>query len=372
MRRLTAVLLCVAVGFLPLRVGAAALSGILIYAADQAGNPSGWDPVAPEAGNRVVWHTQADGTWNGLGILAGAPPSFDFSADSSPRNLQGALLNAPDFTIDLPLFVGENELTLLGEPDRKLAANPFDSFVLNLYFDGTLDAPGISVLFPRRNAADGEVPEPNQSNWVFTLGVAEAARGRPAAVYDNGSVRVSVETLSFGPAPASLLVDRVSASAPSPNGLADWIGGLTLLVEGSPAAPSVAGAGRPGVAAGPVDIGSARVGPDLTNASAPVAGHDGAAEAQRSKGNVSDGVSVAMDGAPHAGTPSPEVPTPNGTVTPAATAAWQGEEHRTPSVRITVSATTPTATTPTAKPSPTAATSTGATPTPVVQSSHGT
>lgn len=367
MRRLRAVLLGVAVGFLPLPAGAVSLSGILIYAADQAGNPSGWDPVAPEAGNRVVWHTQSDGTWSGLGILAGSPPPFDFSGDSSSWSPQGGLLNAPDFTIDLPLSIGENEFTLLGEPDRKLSANPFDSFVLNLYFDGTLDAPGISVLFPRRNSAEGEVPELNQSDWVFTLGVAEAARGRPAAVYDNGSVRVSVETLSFGPAQSSLLVDRVSASAPSPNGLQDWIGGLTLLVEGSPAAPSAAGVGRPGVAAGPVDIAGARVGPDLSNASAPVPGHDGATEAQRPKGDASDGGSVAMEAEPNAGTPSPAVPTPNGTVTPAATAASHGDEHRTPSIRATVSATTPTV-----KPSPTAAASIGATPTAAARPSHGT
>jgi len=343
------VLLCGAVGVLPLRVGAASLSGILIYAADQAGDPSGWDPVAPQAGNRVVWHTQADGTWNGLGILAGAPPSLDLSGNSSPQSLQGTLLNAPDFTIDVPLSVGENEFTLLGEPDRKLSANPFDSFVLNLYFDGMLDAPGISVLFPRRNSAEGEIPEPNQSDWVFTLGVAEAGGGRPAAVYDNGSVRVSVETLSFGPAQSSLLVDRVSASAPSPNGLQDWIGGLTLLVEGSPPVPLAAGLGRPAVAAGPVDIASARVGPDLSRGSAAVSGHDGAIDAQRPMDDASDGVSVATEAEPHAGTPLPEVPTPNGTVTPAATAAWQGGEHRTPSVRATVSASTPTA-----KPSATA------------------
>jgi hypothetical protein len=283
MRRLSVVTLCV--GLLAVLAAAAhavSVSGVLIYAADKFGNPSAADAQGADSESQPMWHTQLDDAFHGLGILAGSPP----------QSVAGPLLNAADFTVNLPLSPGENEFTLVGEPDEKYSGRPFDDFVLNLYFDGRLDQPGISVLFPRRGSSEGDVPEPNPLGRVFAL-TGEAVPGTPTTSFDDGTVHVSVDAVSFGPPQWPLIVDRVSAHALKPGDGKDWIGVLALFVDASSApAPR---AGRIGLETGRVNAGATvRVGPDLSG-TVPGTG----------RGEAQGGVELGEGQTASAGTPTP-------------------------------------------------------------------
>ena len=257
MRVLLAAMLVVSVLLVPVGVPAVSLSGVMIYSTDDFGNPNGWDEVNQQYVHGQLWRTQLGGIWYGLGVLSGLP----FQSLATPP------LNAPDFSLEVPLFEGENDFTLVGEPGPLTETDRYDRFALSLYFDGVLDRPGISVLFPRRASRRGDAPTPNRSDNIYALSLAPVSVA-PETSYSNGADTVSVIAVTFLPPHSfGVDVDLVAPEAPMPNDNSDWIGILKLNVEGPSfaAAPNV----PPAPAAFGVAPGRAIVGPDLLGAPPP-------------------------------------------------------------------------------------------------------
>jgi hypothetical protein len=265
MRRFAFALVAVLLAVAP-PAPAVTLSGAMVYAAHDFGEPNAWDLVTETFKHGQLWRTALGGDWYGLGILPGLPPD----------NSDEPLANGPDFRIQIPLGQGENDFTILGEPSVLTRTDEYERFVINLYFDGVLDHPGISVLFPRYGSRGGDAPAPDRYDTVYGLSVAPVQL-KPEMSYSDGTDTVSVLAVSFlPPEKFGMDYDKVSAHVPVPSymdkttggagadgwGGIDYIGVLKINVEG----PSVGPSGVPGVAApGAFGVvpGSAAVGSDL-------------------------------------------------------------------------------------------------------------
>ncbi len=348
-------LLIVSLLFFPAAAPALSISGIMIYSTDDFGNPNGWDDVNQQYVHGQLWRTRLGGIWYGLGVLSGLPP----------QSLAVPPLNAPDFSVEIPLVEGENDFTLVGEPGPLTETDSYERFALNLYFDGVLDHPGISVLFPRRASRGGDPPTPNRSETLYALSLAPV-QVAPETTYSDGTDTVSVTAVTFLP-PQSFGadVDLVSPEAPVANGNSDWIGVLKINVEGPPPASAPYAPVVPPSAFG-VMPGRAIVGPDVLGAPQP---RDPGVQADAPMGESQQAAIAAAE--PSAETPSPRgttaSPAPAGTATPAPastagspTAARQisptGESTRhttvTPGSTGTAPAVTPGIARPAATPSP--------------------
>jgi hypothetical protein len=250
MRRLILATLAASCLAVPVAAPAVSISGILVYSTDDFGNPNGWDPVSEHYVHGQLWRTMLAGAWYGLGVMEGLPPQ-SFAAQP---------LNAPDFSVEIPLVEGENDFTLLGEPGPLTETDQYDRFALNLYFDGVLDRPGITVLFPRNAARAGSPPTLNRSEHMYALSLAEV-KVLPQTSYSDGADTVTVAAVSFL-APQSIRadVDMVSPDAPLPNGNSDWVGVLKLMVVGASGGVPLA----PAPGAFGVQPGQALVGPDMS------------------------------------------------------------------------------------------------------------
>jgi hypothetical protein len=293
--------LCLLAGLLGFWVVAAAapatavsISGILIYSTDDFGNPNGYETFAQGTFQAQTWRTLVRGgqIWYGLGVTSGLPP----------QSVDGRFLNFPDFTIDIPLDEGENYFTLFAEPGPNTAGDDFQRFLVNLYFDGDNDRPGISVLFPRYADPDGSevaVARPNDDQ-MYTL-MLQQVPVTPQSYYDDGIHRVSVLRASLlAPERANLSADRLTPYTLTPGGVdSDWIGTLTISVEptesfgaGGAPPPFASGGSGGGRGAGGSDLppraGSAGylpppVGPVQQNPGRPDVGADAYAGADREK-----------------------------------------------------------------------------------------
>jgi hypothetical protein len=222
---------------------AASVSGIMIYSADDFGFPSGTvTHDHPETPEFHMWRTRAQpGRWHGLGVLPGPVP----------ESLAARPMNFPDFSVELPLEEGVNEFTLVGEPGPITWGDDYQRFVLNLYFDGIFERPGISVLFPRFAPAQGAEPTENRSPETLYSFEVTRLSGEPAMVYDDGVVTVSVLGVSFLPPERFISVNVVDKYVLAPGGEPDGIGVMRLLVEYS-------GHDRPVVGPGPAAFGGPR------------------------------------------------------------------------------------------------------------------
>ena len=237
---------------LPVAAQAASLDGVLIYSTDDFGNPIGFDWDIEKMGHGLWrWETQVVGPWGGLGILNGLPPD----------SLRGVPINADDFTISIPLVDGENDFTLVGATGG--GNDDYQRLAVNLFFDGILEYPSISVLVPGDSPLSGGPPTLNRSDVILTLSSADPLRMTPEATYSDGTVTVSVRAASFRRDP-SLEVAMVAPHSLVSNGTNNWVGILSLFVETSDAAnaPPVQGPARPvsGVNVG----GGVYVGPDIS------------------------------------------------------------------------------------------------------------
>jgi len=312
------------------------VSGVVLYATDDLGNPSGWDEARQEFAPSQLWRTTSGGIWHGLGVFPGLPP------DSLAR----PPLNAADFTVDIPLVEGANDFTVIGEPGGYTAIDVFTAFALNLYLDGVVDAPAISVVFPRNAPLDGATPWPNQSTRLYGLSLEPAARGSAATYEDDAGFRMSVSRASFLPPEQSVSVDLVSQSAPAPGGSSDWLGVVTIYLEAPPTPTVPPGSYVPTKPVSPLQFG---VVPDELGAGGGLADAGGGTVAP--SGTAPPGPSAARAQAPGtpanetshvASSPAPEVaeaavqqtqPAPTDAATPNSTVSTPG-------------ATTPRATTP--------------------------
>lgn len=202
------------------------LSGVLVFSSDTGGNPSGWDVGTDEPfGAAYVWRTVPDDFWYGLGVWQGLPP----------QSFRAAALNAAQFQLGRALVFGRNEFTIGGEePFLDLGSDSPPSYVLNLYFNGETQIPGLSVLFPRGAVCSGGTAAANPGP-AYSLALQESSLPI-GPVYDNSVTRISVEAVSFqSSADCGESVDLLSPSDLMPSGRSDYIGVLQVFVE--PIAP---------------------------------------------------------------------------------------------------------------------------------------
>jgi hypothetical protein len=234
--------LAVASWFLvPAAGSAVTISGIVLYATDDFGNPNGFNTLARDELQAQLWRTALGGDWHVLGVWSGLPP----------QSLSVPPLNGPDAMIEIPLAEGETDFTILGQPAGNTRDDTYDRFAINLYFDDVYDHPGISVLFMRNNSPSGSPTTPNRSDRLYSLGLSQV-KFTPQSTYDDGIDTVSVTAVSFLPPETfGLDVDLVSAQAIMPSGPndpngSDFVGVLKITVEPD-VAPDVQPVARPGV-----------------------------------------------------------------------------------------------------------------------------
>ncbi len=231
---------------------AVSISGIMVYSADDFGSPSGFDTFdRPEAPQMHMWRTYALGIWHSLAVYEGLPPQ-SLTGRARP-------LNAGNFSVDIPLIDGENYFTIVGEPGPITATDTYQRFVVNLYFDGGLNAPGVSVLFPRYGSEGGSPTDANRSQYIYSFDVGLVQQRSPGVddsgydVYDDGFERVSVTGASFLPEDRFMSIDLVAGQRFGASGVSDFVGSLVVLVEpseGGPAVGGLGGVGRGGVSTG--------------------------------------------------------------------------------------------------------------------------
>jgi len=231
---------------------AVTLNGILIYATDQIGTPSGFDWTTGQIHGGQMWRTEAAPQF-GIGVLSDLPP----------QSFRHELLNADNFQINVPLPEGDNDFTLLVQwgPGSELDTN----FVINLFFDGVLDYPGISALFPHQNSLSAPPPARNGSEIFLTFDVT-ALQSPTDPTYDDGTDTVSIREVHFLPPDTFGGVDLISQHATKPGDGNDLIAVLRLVVEPSERQPAGAAdlGGFRGFS-GSVTFGpTARVGPDVS------------------------------------------------------------------------------------------------------------
>ncbi len=202
---------------------AVSLSGIVLHAADDFGNPNGLSSFDGEL-QAQLWRTSTGGIWHGLGVWQGAPPDcFGYGP-----------ANAPDFNIDIPLNDGENILTMMGEEGVLTRTDDYLTFSLNLYFDGAVNsAPGISVLFPKFAAPIGGAIIRNRTGILLTLGLQQVDP-KPQTVYDDGVNRVTVTAACFLPPERfnkDFNFDFMRERSFGKSGKNDYIGIIKIMVE---------------------------------------------------------------------------------------------------------------------------------------------
>jgi hypothetical protein len=208
-------------------VRAVSISGILLYSTDDFGNPNGYENWASDQFQAQAWRTLSGPNMElyGLGVASGLPP----------ESINEPFLNFPDFSVEVPLDEGENYFTFFAEPGPLTATDDYQRFLVNLYFDGNVEEPGVTVLFPRFAEPDGSpVTEarPNDDKW-FGLNLQKATTP-PNTYYDDGLHRVSVLRASLlSPERANISVDRVDSHALTAGDDGDWVGVLVVSVEPS-------------------------------------------------------------------------------------------------------------------------------------------
>jgi len=339
--RLSTCLTAMAALIFPANLLALSLSGILLFSADDFGNPSGWDEQAETFVHRQVWVTRRLGNIHSLAVLNGLPPD----------SLAGGVLNAPDFTVEIPLVEGENNFTIVGGPSPSTAGDPYDGFVLNLYFDSILDQPGLTVVFPREAALGGSPPSPNRSGLIYDFNLELAEQGTARAVYEDAGLHVTVAVAAFLPSAAFEEVDRIGPYALGPDGQPDWVGIIKILVEVPTDDAPLTGGRYGGEQGAPVLVApilTVRVGPDLHALAPGAAASDVPPPAQTSQAPVAAESSPtgALTPTVQPTTKSPS-PGPRSTATPARTGSATPCETGSPTPRASaengVGAASPTA-----------------------------
>ena len=307
-------LLLIALVSCPIVAGAVSLDGIVVYSTDDFGNPIGFDWDADKMGHGLWrWDTQISGSWGGLGVLDGLPPD---SFRKTP-------MNGDDFSISLSLIEGENDFTIVGATGG--GNDDYQRIAVNLFFDGVVEYPSISILVPADSPLSGGQPTSNRSDLVLTLGLVEPLRMPVATTYSDDSDTVSVLAASFRRHP-DVDVSIVGSHSLVGDGTMNWVGVLRLFVEriDSPSAPILRG--PMGFSGRVTTGGEARVGPDLSGGprygAGPAAGDSNATQAAR----------------PHA---APTAPEPQEPQTPIETpSASEAEQTASPSVPSTAAPTT--------------------------------
>ena len=306
---------------LPAPVSAVSISGIVLYTTDDFGTPNGFNTIDKGELQAQLWRTALGGEWHILGVWNGLPP----------QSLGTPPLNGPDFMVEIPLTDGENDFTLVGQPGANTRVDEYERFAINLYLDGALDHPGISVLFPRNNSPAGSPTSPNRSDLLYSLALNQV-KVAPQTTYDDGVVSVSVMAVSFLPGETFGDFDLVSPQSLVPSGTndlggIDYVGALKVMVgpSANPAGQQVLapGAQGAGIIPGGIADGGTLHGPDI-----PIGGVRpglvGEPGLGVDRGGAGGGARTGSDVALASGEAEPtaaavETGTPGGTRTPAKT-----------------------------------------------------
>ncbi|MCK6556433.1 hypothetical protein L6Q96_17920 [Candidatus Binatia bacterium] len=221
------------------------LSGILIHAADRAGNVAG-----------PIWHTSMDRSGRLLGMTRYPPPLL--------RSIP--LGNEPDTAqVVKPLYAGAHVTTLFWQ---YLPGELRDAMVLNVYLNGNTVDPAISALVPFTYGLTRFVPNPASS----TVALDGRATDRTAGTeFADATHRVRLGAAFYMPSsgetsqwrPSDFVdLDRIGLDRLEPDGSPDGILVFELVVEPAsrpattprvhgPAGNSPAVAVPPGVSIGP-------------------------------------------------------------------------------------------------------------------------
>jgi len=228
---------------------AVSLNGIVVYSTDDFGTPSGVDTLdRPEDPEMHLWRTYSAGKWHALAVYQGLPPQ---SLSGRPRPL-----NSSDFSVFIPLEEGENFFTIVGEPGPITATDQFQRYAVNLYFDGGMLNPGISMLFPRYAPETGGATGPNRSQFIYSFDVSLVQQRSPGIddsgyeYYDDGFFRVTVTEASLLPEDHFMSIDLLSGRSFKPSGVSDFVGSLVILVEPSAGASGTGNVPRGAVGGG--------------------------------------------------------------------------------------------------------------------------
>lgn len=235
--RLWAVSLTVVVVLLlsPYLAKALDLNGVLVYAADPSGNLSG-----------PVWHTASGYGGRPLGFTRWPPPGhrgmpFPIGSDGSLRDKEGRPA--------LGLWPGSHVTHLFWQ----FRPGEFPSaLVLNLYFNGDLFSPGISILINDRYGLTHFAPNPSSYTLAMDLSLAP---NPAAAEFSDGAMRARVTAAFFFSSSPSLPdlkqwrptdfvnLDRVGVDSLSPDGLPDGV--LIFQFDVLPEGQSSQGSSQP-------------------------------------------------------------------------------------------------------------------------------
>ena len=151
-------------------------------------------------------------------------------------------VNAPDASINILLTNGIHTLTLHG---GSTALN--SAFGLNLFFDGDQTNPGISVWALRKDTLATDPPFMTTSGSTFTEDVS------PIPGAGTLSVVVGSQTITltdfWWAAPTVHDVDEVGSGQTNPDGNADFVGRVTLVVTPEPGTVGLMGMGLIGLGA---------------------------------------------------------------------------------------------------------------------------
>jgi hypothetical protein len=219
---LAATFLAVCIALVSRPLCALQLSGVLLYAADENGQPVG-----------PVWHTASGFGGRPLGFTRWPPPQtrgipFPQAADGSLSiDLWPAPLVAAHVTHLFWQF-------LPGEFPTAL--------VLNLYFNGDPTRPGISAWVPWRYGFTHQLPNPALNTLSLTLDSVD----NPASLeFSDGELRARLTAAFYFPSDGEpkqwrpldfTRIDRVGIDSLRPDGRPDGVLVFELKVEADPAA----------------------------------------------------------------------------------------------------------------------------------------
>jgi len=187
--------------------------------------------------------TDPSGTFSGgqyWNTLASGSSSFNIYLTAANSGIGGAFVNSGNLDattrINIPLTPGVYTFHYFGQPGTDVGA-----FGLNLFFNGNDASPGISVFAPTDQPPSPPYPGflANASATTPQLDHAFSTAGSGTLFFSDGTHQVSLIDYRWSN-PLVEGLDRVQGFNNVPDGLNDFVGHFTLVVNTVPEPGSVA------------------------------------------------------------------------------------------------------------------------------------
>jgi hypothetical protein len=156
----------------PVGAMAASLTDITVFSSNSEGN--NW--------NSLIWNTQGADTDTPAPGRYNLYVSSDPLTSASPSFING--YNDARTQVSLPLTIGDNTFSIYGE-GVGATFDPLQYFVLNLYFDGVQNSPGISGL---QNLANDSLGAAGHANGLGIYGAAGQQEAGSLSVLTGGQL----------------------------------------------------------------------------------------------------------------------------------------------------------------------------------------